>query len=103
MNKQFKAEGTEGVILIYQDLDAKCQVVFRIYEKGEDGLPKKDEKGHVIFKDYNVRHHDVKVKLLNGYFYETDKGNFLDYPRLNYQSPDLIKELKNEQSIRTGD
>ncbi len=105
VNKQSKAEGTEGVILIYPDLSTavecgpdedshvvafgkrvKCtgtRIVFRIYEKNEDGTLKKNEKGRVVFKDYNIHHHDLRVRLLDGHFYETDEGNFLDYPGLN--------------------
>lgn len=102
VNKQFDGEGIEGCILIYPDLETavecepdedshivafgkrvKCtgtKVVFRIYERNKDGSVKQDEKGHVIFKDYDIRHHDLQVKLMDGHFYETDEGNFLDYP-----------------------
>ena len=54
-------------------------VAFRIYERNEDGTHKLNEKGRPIFKDYKIRHHDLKIKLLDGQFYETEEGNFLDY------------------------
>lgn len=100
VHKQFDANGTEGCLLIYPDFSTaepdgerivggkmrkvvKCKdtiVVFRIYEREENGHVKKDEKGHAIFKDYKIRHHDLNIRLLDGCFYETDEGNFLDYP-----------------------
>lgn len=92
VNKEFDAIGKEGFLLIYPDFSTaepdgermvKCKdtiVAFRIYERDEDGNIKKDEKGHIIFKDYKIRHHDLEIKLLDGHFYETDEGNFLDYP-----------------------
>ncbi len=96
--KTFDAAGTEGFLLIYPDFETavptgkknsrgqdivECKdtiVAFRIYEYDENGKHKKDENGRTIFKDYKISHHDLKIKLLDGYFYETDKGNFLDYP-----------------------
>ena len=96
--KEFDAEGVEGCLLIYPDFSTamptgkksptgapivECKdtiVAFRIYERDEDGKVKKDEKGRAIFKDYKIRHHDLQIKLLDGHFYETDKGDFLDYP-----------------------
>jgi hypothetical protein len=93
------AAGTEGFLLIYPDLDtavetgrvnergqkildcSSTKIVFRIYEYEEDGKIKKNEKGHPIYKDYDVHHHDLKIKLLDGYFHETEKGNFLGYPK----------------------
>lgn len=105
VNKEFDAEGVEGCLLIYPDFSTavrtgkknrygqdivECKdtiVAFRIYERDEDGEIKKDEKGHIIFKDYKIRHHDLGIKLLDGHFYETDKGNFLDYPDMRcYQN-----------------
>lgn len=102
--KEFDAKGIEGFLLIYPDIDTavevgldepsritlfgkrvKCtdtKIVFRIYERDENGKVKKNEKGHVIFTDYDIRHHDLQVKLLDGHFYETDEGNFIDYPGL---------------------
>jgi hypothetical protein len=98
--KEFDAEGKEGFLLIYPDFSTaesdgermvggkmrkmvKCKdtiVAFRVYEYDENGKHKRDEKGGTIFKDYKIRHHDLHIKLLDGHFYETDKGDFLDYP-----------------------
>ena len=93
------AAGTEGFLLICPDMSTavptgkknrfghdivECSgtiVTFRIYEHNEDGTVKKNENG-AIFKDYEIRHHDLKIKLLDGYFYETEEGNFIDYPKL---------------------
>ena len=77
INKEV-ANGTEGCLLIYPDI-GKTKIVFRIYERTEDGHVKKNEDGHAIFKDYDIRHHDLSIRLLDGHFYETDEGNFLDY------------------------
>lgn len=100
VHKQFPAKGTEGFLLIYPDLSTavptgevnkrgqkivKCEdtiVVFRIYERDEYDNVKKNEKGHAIFKDYEILHHDLRVKLLDGQFYETDEGDFIDYAGL---------------------
>lgn len=100
VNKQSPAKGTEGFLLIYPDMSTavdtgkknklgqrvvECQdtvVVFRIYERDEFDNVKKNEKGHAIFKDYEILHHDLRVKLLDGQFYETDEGNYIDYPGL---------------------
>lgn len=82
VNKEFDAADTEGYLLIYPDMSTVVPtgIAFRIYERDKDGKVKKDEKGHAIFKDYKIRHNDLQIKLLDGHFYETDKGNFLDYP-----------------------
>ena len=98
--KSYSAAGAEGFLLIYPDFSTavptgeiapngskvvKCSdmiVAFRIYEKDENGKHKLDENGHTIFKDYRIRHHDLSIKLLSGYFYETEEGNFLDYPKM---------------------
>ncbi len=97
------AAGTEGCLLIYPDPDtavdtgrvnrfgqkivecSKTKIVFRIYERNEDGTVKIDEKGRGIYKDYDVRHHDLRIKLMDGQFYETEKGNYLDYPDMRYE------------------
>lgn len=98
--KEFDAEGKEGFLLIYPDISTAepdgermiggkmrkmvkhkdIIVVFRIYEYDENGKHKRDEKGGTIFKDYKILHHDLHIKLLDGHFYETDEGDFLDYP-----------------------
>lgn len=100
--KIFDAKGTEGFLLIYPDFSSvvlteeirrgkpvlACNgtvVVFRVYEYDENGKHKKNEDGHAIFKDYKINHHDLKVKLLDGQFYETNNGNFIDYPNLRYE------------------
>lgn len=76
--KKFDAAGTEGYLLFYGD-----HLYFRIYEYDENGKHKRDAKGHTIFKDYRILHHDLKIKLLDGCFYETETGgNFIDYPKL---------------------
>lgn len=98
--KEFDATGMEGFLLIYPDFSTavktgkknrfgqeivECKdtiVAFRVYEYDENGKHKRDEKGGTIFKDYEIRHHDLKVKLLDGHIYETDKGDFIDYPGL---------------------
>jgi hypothetical protein len=104
VTKEFDGKGIEGCILIYPDLDTavecgpdedshiiafgkrvKCtgtKVVFRIYERDESGHVKKNDKGRILFKDYDIRHHDLQVVLKDGHFYETDEGNFIDYPGL---------------------
>lgn len=100
--KTFDAAGTEGCLLIYPDFSTavltgkvnargqqivKCNgtiVVFRIYERDENGKHKMRD-GHAIFKDYKINHHDLHIKLLDGQFYETDKGNFIDYPDSRYK------------------
>jgi hypothetical protein len=101
--KEFNAEGQGGFLLIYPDISTgkpvekmiagkkrkviECDnivVSFRIYEYDENGKHKRDEKGCTIFKDYDIRHHDLKIKLLDGHFYETDEGNFIDYPGLEH-------------------
>jgi len=97
--KEFDAAGTEGFLLIYPDFSTavptgkknrhgneivECKdtiVAFRIYEYDENGKHKRNEKGGTIFKDYKIRHHDLKIKLLDGHFIETDDGKYyLDYP-----------------------
>lgn len=98
--KNWSAEGTKGCLLIYPDFDTavptgklnkfgqkivQCKdwiAVFRIYERDEDGKCKLDKEGDVIFKDYEIRHSDLDITLNNGQFYETDEGNYLDYPNL---------------------
>jgi hypothetical protein len=100
VNKEFDANGKEGFLLIYPDFTTaepdgermvggkirkmvKCKdtiVAFRVYEYDEHGKHKRDEEGGTIFTDYRIRHCDLKIKLLDGHFYETDKGDFLDYP-----------------------
>lgn len=98
--RQRSAQGQEGFLLIYPDMSTavptgkvsptghkivKCEdvvVAFRVYEYDENGKHKRNEKGGTIFKDYEILHHDLKVKLLDGHFYETDEGNFIDYPGL---------------------
>jgi hypothetical protein len=100
--KTFNAAGTEGCLLIYPDFSTaiytdkvnargqqimECSgtiVVFRIYEYDENGKHKMID-GHTVFKDYKINHHDLKIKLLDGQFYETDKGNFIDYPDTRYK------------------
>lgn len=97
--KEFDGNGVEGCLLIYPDfstaaptgqknergqdiMDCKDIIVsFRIYERDENGNVKRDENG-AIFKDYKIRHHDLLIKLLDGHFYETDEGNFIDYPEM---------------------
>ena len=101
--KTFNAAGTEGFLLIYPDFSTavytdkvntrgqqimECSgtiVVFRIYEYDENGKHKMVD-GHTVFKDYKINHHDLKVKLLGGQFYETDKGNFIDYPNPGHKN-----------------
>jgi hypothetical protein len=78
------AAGTEGFLLIYPDIDSlvdtgeikygkkimkstRDKVVFRIYDK--DGK----------FKDYDIHHHDLQIKLLSGVFVERDGKSFIDY------------------------
>jgi hypothetical protein len=91
------AEGQEGFLLIYPDIATRiptgrvsptgapiyeCRdtiIAFRIYEYDENGKHKRNEKGGTIFKDYRIHHQDLKIKLLDGKFYETEKGNYLDY------------------------
>jgi hypothetical protein len=80
------AAGTEGFLLIYPDIDSLVDtgeikfgkkimkatrdiVVFRVYDK--------DDKSK--FKDYDIHHHDLKVKLLSGVFVEKDGKSFIDY------------------------
>jgi hypothetical protein len=100
--KQYSAKGKEGCLLIYPDFSTakptgkknrfgqdivECEgtvVVFRVYERDGEGNLTKDEKGHAIFKDYKIRHHDLDIKLLSGQMYETDEGNYIDYPDLRY-------------------
>jgi hypothetical protein len=83
---QKEAKGIEGFLLIYPDFSTaeptgeknrfgqervKCKdtiVVFRVYEKPGTG-----------FKDYDIRHPDLKIKLLDGVLYETEEGNYIDY------------------------
>lgn len=98
MSKEGKdAKGQEGFLLIYPDFSTaiptglknrhgneivECKdtiVSFRIYEYDENGKHKRNEKGDTIFKDYRIYHHDLKIKLLDGKFYETEKGNYIDY------------------------
>jgi hypothetical protein len=97
MNKP--AAGTEGFLLIYPDMEtavdtgrvngrgqkivecSRNKIVFRIYQRNEDGSFKKNEKGHPIYTDYDILHNDLKIKLLDGEFFETEKGNYLDYPK----------------------
>lgn len=98
--KQYEAKGKEGFLLIFPDMTTavktgeknrfghdivECEdiiVVFRIYERDGEGNLLKDEKGLLIFKDYEIRHHDLWVKLLDGQMYETDEGDYIDYPNL---------------------
>ena len=100
--KQFDAQGMEGFLLVYPDFSTaeptgeisptgqrivKCKdtiVAFRVYEYDEHGKHKRDEKGRTIFKDYKIRHHDLRIKLLDGHIYETDEGGYIDYPGLRY-------------------
>lgn len=100
--KQYAAKGKEGFLLIYPDMstavptgrkgplggtEVECSrtiVAFRIYEKDGEGNLIRNEKGHPIFKDYEIRHHDLSVKLLDGQMYETDEGDYIDYPKLRY-------------------
>ena len=99
--KDFDGKGVQGMLLIYPDISTavktgkknrfgheivECKdtiVSFRIYEYDENGKHKVDENGHTIFKDYKILHHDLLIRLLEGHFYETDKGNFIDYPGLH--------------------
>lgn len=74
------AAGTEGFLLIYPDTEGNEIIVFRVYEYDENGKHKRNEKGGTIYKDYQIRHHDLKIKLLDGHFVETEKGDFIDYP-----------------------
>lgn len=94
-----EAKELEGFLLIYPDLDTavecnpgesntiafgkhvKCtgtKVIFRVYEKDENGQIVK-KNGVPVRKDYQIRHHDLKVKLLSGSLYETPEGNYIDY------------------------
>ena len=98
MSKEGKdAKGQEGFLLIYPDFSTavptgkknlhgneivECKdtiVAFRIYEYDENGKHKRNEKGDTIFKDYRIYHRDLKIKLLDGKFYETETGNYIDY------------------------
>jgi hypothetical protein len=117
--KEFDAEGVEGFILIYpdfstavktgkkngggQEIIVECKdmiFAFRIYEYDENGKHKRDEKGGTIFKDYKIRHHDLHVKLLDGHFFETDKGDFLDYPGMRCYN---VSEAGNSDPPRPED
>ncbi len=100
--KQYEAKGKEGFLLIFPDMTTavktgkknrfghdivECEdwkVVFRIYDKDGEGNLLKNEKGHPTYKDYEIRHHDLMVKVLDGQMYETDEGNYIDYPDLRY-------------------
>jgi hypothetical protein len=100
MSKEGKdAKGQEGFLLIYPYPDIatrvptskigptgkpimECKdniVALRIYEYDENGKHKRNEKGGTIFKDYKIRHNDLKIKLLDGKFYETEQGNYIGY------------------------
>ena len=110
VNKEFDAKDIDGYLLIYPDLStavdtgkknrfgqtmvecSKMIIAFRIYERNEDGKVKKDETDHAVFKDYEVRHHDLSIKLLDGRFYETDEGNFLDYPDMRCYTDDKASD-----------
>jgi hypothetical protein len=101
--KNFPAAGTEGLLLVYPDMDTavdtgrtnkfghrivECsgtKVVFRVYERTDCGLPVMVD-GKAIFKDYEVRHHDLAIKLLDGQFYETENGNYIDYPEYEHKA-----------------
>jgi len=113
--KTFNAAETEGFLLIYPDFSTatstgkknkfgqdivECKdtiVAFRIYEYDEDGKHKKDENGNTIFKDYKIRHHDLKIKLLDGCFYETDEGDFLDYPDMRHYRQENDEKIEARQ------
>jgi hypothetical protein len=71
------ADGTEGFLL--QGLGGKMW--FRIYDKDRN------------FKDYPIRHHDMKIKIIDSgvYFYRTEDGKaYLDY------SPSALGYEENE-------
>ena len=89
------AAGTEGFLLIYPDITTAVDtgrksstgnkmcgrdvVKFRIYERDGEGNVVKDEKGHAKFTDYEIYHHDLRVKLLDGVFVEKDGKKYIDY------------------------
>lgn len=96
--KKISAAGMEGFLLIYPDFSTavetdriaptgakvvECKdwiVAFRVYEYDENGKHKNDEDGRTVFKDYEIRHQDLKIKLLSGFLYETEEGDcYLDY------------------------
>ena len=65
MVKSKPAKGTIG-FLMRDAIDNKH--FFRVYDKAHN------------FTDYKINHHDLQVVILeDAKFYETDKGNFLDY------------------------
>lgn len=62
-----QAKGLEGHLLIYPK-EMKDMIVFRVYAP--------DKK---TYEDYEVRHHDLKIKLLDGFLYEDKKGKYIGY------------------------
>ena|SRR5581483_9900484 len=109
VNKQFDATDTVGILMIYPDISTakstgrknrfgqdivECQdtiIAFRIYEYDENGKHVL-KNGKTSFKEYRIIHHDLEVKLLDGHFYETDEGNFLDYPGLRRYQDDKTSD-----------
>lgn len=72
------ASGVKGHLLVYPDVEGNTIVAFRIYEYDDHGKVKK--RGvHAVFKDYEIRHHDLKVMLLDGTLFEDDGENYIDY------------------------
>ncbi len=107
MSKTYKeAAGVEGVLLIYPDLEngrripkeeipeylkscglepnphllsrnwvdcgGKIKVQFRIYHR--------DENDKIIgHDDYDIHHHDLDIKLLDGVFIEENGNKYIDY------------------------
>lgn len=95
--KKKNAAGTEGCLLIYPDMSTavdtgrknrhgqkivECSrdiVKFRVYERDGEGNCMRDSDGHVIFKDYDIHHHDLRVKLLDGVIIEDGDKHYIDY------------------------